>query len=99
MIYHPLLGTMVGGISGAAFVAPATWGQFLLALELLILFRGFSLGRGGTLWFLVPLFALWANIDESFFIGLLILAAAALVLARWARRVRLERAEDDGRRP
>ncbi len=78
VIYHPLLGTMVGGISGAAFVAPATWGQFLLALELLILFRGFSLGRGGTLWFLVPLFALWANIDESFFIGLLILAAAAL---------------------
>jgi tetratricopeptide (TPR) repeat protein len=78
VIYHPLLGTMIGGLSGPAFVSPATWGQLLLALELLILYRSFSLGRGGTLWFLVPLFALWANVEESFFIGLVILAAAAL---------------------
>ena len=78
VVYHPLLATMIGGISGPAFVSPATWGQLLLALELLVLYRSFSLGRGGTLWFLVPLFALWANIDESFFIGLVILAAAAL---------------------
>jgi len=76
--YHPLFGVLLGGISGPAFVSPTTWGQFLLALELLILFRSFSLGRAGTLWFLVPLFALWANIEESFLMGLAILAAAAV---------------------
>ncbi len=78
VIYHPLLGPLIGGLSGAAFVSPATWGQFLLALELYILFRSFTLARGGTLWFLVPLFALWANVDESFFTGLVVLAAAVL---------------------
>ncbi|HKI18262.1 MAG TPA: hypothetical protein VKA15_10295, partial [Isosphaeraceae bacterium] len=78
VIYHPLLGTLIGGLSGPAFISPANWGQLLLALELLIVYRSFTLGRSGALWFLVPLFALWVNIDDSFFIGLVILAAAAL---------------------
>jgi tetratricopeptide (TPR) repeat protein len=75
---HPFRGILLGGLSGPAFVSPTTWAQLLLALELLLLYRSFSLGRSGALWFLVPLFALWANIEDSFFTGLLILAAAAL---------------------
>jgi tetratricopeptide (TPR) repeat protein len=78
VIYHPLFGILLGGLSGPAFASPATWGQLLLALELLILYRSFSRGRSGTLWFLIPLFALWANIEETFLIGLAILAAAAV---------------------
>jgi tetratricopeptide (TPR) repeat protein len=77
-VYHPLFGIMAGGVAGAGSPAPTTWGQLLLALELLILFRAFCLGWSRSLWLLIPIFALWANLDEGFLTGLLILAAAAL---------------------
>ena len=67
-----------GGIAGPGLVSPATWGLLLLALELLVLHRVFNEGRPGVLYALVPLFLIWANLDESFFEGLLILAAAVI---------------------
>jgi tetratricopeptide (TPR) repeat protein len=75
-VYHPLFGIAMGGVAGIAFMSPSTWAQLLLAIELLILFRSYTLGSGRSLWFLVPVFALWANIDESFLTGLVLLAAA-----------------------
>ena len=76
--FHPGLGILMGGIAGPAFVSPATWGLLLLAFLMYILFQAFTLGRGWTLWLLIPAFALWANIDETFFTGLLVLAAAVI---------------------
>jgi tetratricopeptide (TPR) repeat protein len=76
--YHPGLGILMGGIAGPAFVSPSTWGLLLLAILMYILFQAFSLGRGWTLWLLIPTFVLWANLDESFCTGLLILAAAVI---------------------
>jgi tetratricopeptide (TPR) repeat protein len=70
-------GVLFGGVSGAAAVHAATWGQLLLAVELLWLFRAFDQGRAWPLYGLVPLFLLWANIDESFLLGLLVFAVAA----------------------
>jgi tetratricopeptide (TPR) repeat protein len=78
VVYHPLFGILLGGMSEPGFVGPSTWAQLLLALELLVLFRAFCRGRGGALWLLLPIFALWANIDDSFLTGLLVLAAAAV---------------------
>jgi tetratricopeptide (TPR) repeat protein len=75
---HPVFGFVMGGIAGPGFVTSATWGLLLLALEMWLLFRAFSLGRGGALWLLVPVFLLWANLDESFLVGLVLLAAAAV---------------------
>jgi tetratricopeptide (TPR) repeat protein len=71
-------GVILGGIAGPAQVAPATWGLLLLALEVWLLFRAIDLGRPGSAFLLVPLFALWANVDESFLIGLMVLAATAV---------------------
>ncbi len=67
-----------GGIAGAGVVAPQTWGLLLLAIEMLVLHRAYNEGRRGALYALVPLFLIWANLDESFFAGLLILAAAVI---------------------
>jgi tetratricopeptide (TPR) repeat protein len=78
VVYHPVYLFLMGGIAGSAAVAPFTWAQLLFAFELLVLFRAFSQGRAGSLWLLVPTFALWANIDESFHVGLIVLAAAAV---------------------
>jgi len=80
-IFHPVFGLMIGGIAGAGPVTPSTWGLLLLAFELWLLFRAFSIGRGGALWLLIPVFLLWANIDESFLAGLAVLAASAV--GRW----------------
>lgn len=68
---------------GIAAIAPAplgpeTWGLLLLALEILLLHRAIDLGSKGAGWALVPLFALWANIDASFLVGLILLGAAAI---------------------
>lgn len=71
-------GLMLGGVAHPAIVDPATWGIFFLAVEALLLFRGLSQARAGAFYALVPLFLIWANVDESFLFGLLILAAAAL---------------------
>ena len=49
--------------------APQTWGLLLLAIEMLLLHRAYNEGRRGALYGLVPLFLLWANLDESFFAG------------------------------
>ena len=54
---------------------PATWGLLLLALEVWLLHRAVDLGRRGAAFALIPLFVLWANVDESFLIGLIVLAA------------------------
>jgi tetratricopeptide (TPR) repeat protein len=71
-------GLLVGGVAGPGLVAPGTWGLLLFAVELWLLHRATALGRRGAAFALVPLFALWANVDESFLIGLLVLAAAAV---------------------
>lgn len=67
-----------GGIATPAIVSPGTWGLLLTALELWLIHRSTNLGRRGAAFALIPLFLLWANVDDSFFIGLLILAAATL---------------------
>jgi tetratricopeptide (TPR) repeat protein len=76
--YHPIVGVLMGGIAGPSFVTPLTWGLFLFAIELLILFRAFFQGRGFGLWFLAPLFLFWANVDESFLFGLVVLATSTV---------------------
>ena len=78
VVYHPLFGILMGGIAGVPTLGPATWGLFFMALELLIVFRAFGQGRGGSLWLLIPLFLLWANCDVSFLTGLVVLAAAVI---------------------
>ena len=55
---------------------PETWGLLFLAVELLLLHQAINLGKAGRLYGLIPLFLLWANVDESFAFGLVILAAA-----------------------
>jgi tetratricopeptide (TPR) repeat protein len=71
-------GVVLGGLAGPGVVGPSTWGLLLLALEMLLLHRAYNEGRRGPLYGLVPLFLLWANLDDSFFLGLLILAAAVI---------------------
>src|SRR5271166_4385962 len=67
-----------GGIAGPGIVAPSTWGMLLLAIEMLLLHRAYNEGRRGALYGMVPLFLVWVNLDDSFFVGLVILAAAAV---------------------
>jgi tetratricopeptide (TPR) repeat protein len=88
VVLHPFLLVMVGGLAGPGFARPATWGHLLLAFELLLLFRAFFQGQAKALWFLIPTFVLWANLDESFLIGLLVLAGA--VVGRWLDGSRIE---------
>jgi tetratricopeptide (TPR) repeat protein len=76
-IYVPF-DVILGGIAGPGDVAPTTWGLLFLATEMLLLHRAYNEGRTWGLYALVPLFALWANMDDSFFMGLLILAAAVI---------------------
>ena len=67
------------GLAGPAPLAPESWGMLLLAVELVLLHRAMDPGRKGAAgWELVPLFLLWANVDASFLIGLLVLAGAAI---------------------
>ncbi len=74
----PTIGIQLGGIAGTGSVSPETWGLLFLALELFLLHGALNLGKVGRLYALIPLFALWANMDEMFSYGLLILAAAAV---------------------
>lgn len=71
-------GLTLGGIALPALVSPGNWGLLFLAAEVLLIYRGFTLGRRGAVYALVPLFVLWANTDDSFLTGLLVLAATAL---------------------
>ena len=77
---------VLGGIALPAEVAPSSWGLLLLAIELALIHRAASGGRPGALWGLLPLFAIWANLDDSFFFGLLFLAAATVGMLVAPRR-------------
>ena len=85
-VSSPSLATGLGGVAEPAYVAPQAWGLMFLALELLLLHRAINLGRAGTLYGLIPLFLLWANVDESFAFGLIALASMVLGLAFDRRR-------------
>ncbi len=69
---------LMGGIAKPGLVSPETWGLLLLALEVLLLHRVIDLGKRGAAFALVPLFMIWANIDDSFLIGLILLAAVVV---------------------
>ncbi len=85
-LVSPSIATSLGGIAGPATVAPDTWGLMFLAIELLLLHHAINLGKAGRLYGLIPLFLIWANVDESFSFGLVALAAAVIGLAFDARR-------------
>ena len=77
----------VGGIARQAIVSPETWGNLLLALEVLLLDRGLVLGRKKALLYaLPPLFLVWANLDDSFAFGLIVLAVATVASALHSRK-------------
>jgi hypothetical protein len=78
------MGIALGGIAGTALVAPETFGTLLLALELYVWHRVVDRGRPRDAWWLVPIFLVWANLDDSFLIGLLVLTVG--VLAQGTRR-------------
>jgi hypothetical protein len=67
----------IGGLAQQARVAPDTWGLLLLAWELVLIEKAFRDRCMRSLCLLPVLIALWANIDETFLIGILVLAAAA----------------------
>ncbi|MBX6312198.1 MAG: hypothetical protein IRY99_04665, partial [Isosphaeraceae bacterium] len=76
----------LGGLAGLPEVDPATWGLLLLAVELALIHQAAHLGRPRAALALPLVFGLWANVHDSFFVGLLLLAAAVLgTLARPAR--------------
>jgi tetratricopeptide (TPR) repeat protein len=77
-VVSPVGLVVIGGIAGPGQVSPEAWGLLLLAVEVWLLHRAVYLGRRGSAYALVPLFAVWANVDESFLIGLLVLAATAV---------------------
>lgn len=85
-VFLPTIGIQLGGIVGPATVTPESWGLLLLAAELVLLHGASNLGRGGRIYALIPLLLLWANVDESFAFGLLILLAATVGRALDARR-------------
>ncbi|WP_158633423.1 tetratricopeptide repeat protein [Tautonia sociabilis] len=74
----PIRVALGGTVGAGAVVSPGTWGLVLLTVELLLLHQAYNLGRRRALFGLVPLFALWANVDESFAIGLMLLTARVL---------------------
>ena len=80
-VTRPAIATSLGGVAGPASVAPATWGLMFLAVELLLIHGATNLGKPSRLYSLIPLFLIWANVDESFGFGLALLAAMVLGLA------------------
>ena len=84
---RPWVGVQIGGIATpASVVSPETWGLLFLSVELLLLHQAINLGKGGRLYALIPLFLLWANMDESFAFGLVALAASAIGLLADSKR-------------
>ena len=84
VVYHPAYGIMMGGIAGPGVRLALDLGLTALCLRDVRPVPGVFAGqRRGTL-ALDPDFLLWANIDESFLTGLVVLAAAAV--GRLARR-------------
>ncbi len=92
-------GLMLGGVAQPAIVDPASWGVLFLAVEALLLFHGLGRGRTAALYALVPLFLLWANVDESFLFGLCALAAAVLGRALDGREAPAFAVKGDDRPP
>ena len=91
-------GGMLGGIAGTAQVVAGHLGLLLLlALELFLLHRASTSAGGSAPVRLVPLFLLWANVDDSFLIGLLVLAAGVVGLGSIGRVRRRRRREAAGR--
>ncbi len=77
----PWVGFQIGGVAtSASVVSPETWGLLFLAIELLLLHQAINLGKHGRFYALIPLFLIWANLDESFAFGLVALAASAIGL-------------------
>lgn len=77
---RPWVDVIPGGIAGPASVAPETWGLLFFAIELILLHHAMNLGKPGRLFGLIPLFLLWANVDESYSFGLVALAASVVGL-------------------
>ncbi|WP_435005525.1 tetratricopeptide repeat protein [Tundrisphaera lichenicola] len=77
---RPTIDVSPGGIAGPAAVSPENWGLFFFAIELLLLHHAMNLGKTGRLFWLVPLFVVWANMDENYAFGLVVLAAAVVGL-------------------
>lgn len=92
------IGLVIGGIGGKATVDSGPWTQLLLAIELLLLFRAFEQGKVRALYGLVPVFLLWANLNETFLFGLLVLAAVVAVPPR-TRPVATAKAGTEPARP
>ncbi len=75
------LGVQIGGIATlASVVTPETWALLFLAIELLLLHQAINLGKSSRLYALIPVFLLWANVDDSFSYGLIVLAASMIGL-------------------
>ena len=81
-----LLEWNVGGIARQAILGPETWGHLLFALEILLIDRGLFRGSKAALYGLPPLFLAWANLDDTFAVGLLILLASSAVALIPSRR-------------
>ncbi|WZO96521.1 hypothetical protein EP7_003514 [Isosphaeraceae bacterium EP7] len=75
----------LGGIAGPAAVGPESVGLLFLAAELFLLHRATDRGQSGAAFWLIPIFAIWANVDDSFLIGLLVLASGTLLGMRSTR--------------
>lgn len=71
-------GLVLGGIAGPGVVSPGTWGLLLMALEVWLIHKAVHQASTRSALLLVPLFLVWANVDETFLIGLLVLAAVAI---------------------
>ena len=77
---------LLGGLASPGMVTPGTWGLLLFVLELLLIHHAVNLGHKKAAFALPFLFALWANVDDSFLVGLMVLAAAAVGRVWDARR-------------
>jgi hypothetical protein len=80
---HPLAISIggLGGLGGSTVPGSWQWGLLFLTIELFLIFQALERGRVRALYGLVPLFLLWVNVDESFFYGLVLLAASEIGLA------------------
>ena len=68
----------VGGIARQAIVGPSAWGHLCAALLLLFMDLSYERGKTWALAAIPALFLAWANLDESFLLGLLLLVGGTL---------------------
>ncbi|WP_435021286.1 tetratricopeptide repeat protein [Tundrisphaera sp. TA3] len=80
------IGVQLGGLARPAMVSPGAWGLLLFAAEILLLDRALRSVRPGNFYLLIPLFLLWANLDDTFSYGLVVLAGTVLGSAFEARK-------------